>query len=278
MKKLLITGGAGTLGQYASRILSDYTISAPSRKLLDITNGKHVKKWISELRPTAVIHSAAMTHVDDCQLNPEKAKRVNTHATAQIARACKKLAIPMVYISTAAVFDGSKKCFTENDNPSPINVYGSTKHAGEESVLSSGVSNIILRIGWLVGGGATEKKFISYVFSSIRSGKKTYVVSDTIGSIAYAADVMSFIKWLLAEKQRGIFHFGASGVCSRYDIASHIRSLINSNAKIVPKPSSYFAKQFHAPRPKREVLQSIHYPFTKHWQSVLERYIRNEFI
>ena len=139
---------------------------------LDVTHKKDVFRQIEKNRPDYVFHLAAETNVDLCQEDQKHAFAVNAHGTRNIALACKELGVGLLYVSTAAVFDGEKRTpYTESDIPKKsANVYGESKLQGELFVKDILPQYFIIRAGWMVGGWEIDKKFVYKIISSIHSG------------------------------------------------------------------------------------------------------------
>lgn len=278
-KSVLITGGDGVLAQYVKKSLKDYIIYSPDHKDLDITNKKTIHNFFKSNKPDIVLHLAAKTNVDECEKNPEDAFLVNSEGTKNIAELSREHNSFLVYISTAAVFDGKKDIFYENDSKNPVNVYGKSKLLGENYIETTLKNFLIIRAAWLIGGGKKEKKFISYLIDQINKGeKKLKVVNDKFGTITYAKELADLIGHFLLEQENGIYHFGSRGVCSRFDIARKIVSLMSSDVALEPVSSDYFSPTFSAPRPVREVIGSRKIKFPKTWEESLEDYLKNEII
>jgi dTDP-4-dehydrorhamnose reductase len=278
-RKILVTGSLGTVGSYIPTIFTTDELFLTSRKDLDITNRKQVLEMITKVHPDVVIHLAAKTNVDDCQNNKKEARLVNESGTLNLAKACKINDSILVYISSGAVFNGKNKFFTENSRPAPINYYGQTKLLGEKAIRTSGCEYIIVRAGWIIGGGKKEKKFISYILKQIEDGQKEIkVINDKFGTITNAKELLNTIKILLKNNDRGIFHVGSLGTCSRFDIAKCVVELLKKDVIITPVASSLFKNTFSAPRPTNEVIQSIKLPskFFRPWQESLKNYILSE--
>ena len=278
MKKLLITGGNGVIGHYFSSLFNPDSYVAPSKHDMPVDDARRVLQYVYNIQPSAIVHMAAITDVDFCESHPHEAHRVNVLGTEHIVSACKHLRVPLVYISSAAVFDGEKPHYVEHDVPGPVNVYGETKYKSEQIIQQSGIDFMIVRIGWLIGGGKKEKKFVSYIFEKLKNGTDVQAVSDIHGSVVYAPDVIAFIRDALAKHLTGIYHVGYTGTPSRYDIALELKRLLKSTSQVFPVPAQLFTKTFHAARPKHEVLVSTKLPFTVHWKERLRDYVMSELI
>lgn len=280
-KKILVTGGEGTMGNYVANVFNKSGVFLASKNILDVTKKKQVIHVISDYKPDLIIHLASITDVDFCETHQTLAEQVNFGGTRNIVFACKTFNIPFVYISTATVFDGNnapKEGYTENDTPSPITVYGKTKLEGEKIIKKHLDRYIIVRIGWLIGGAEKEKKFISLVRNKIERGETVRAVNDIFGTISYAQDVWLFIKEKLEKREFGLYHFACQGVCSRFDMAKILKEMINPKATIIPVSVKDFHKQFPAPRPKMQIIRSVKHSFNKPWDVVLKQYISSELI
>lgn len=276
-RRILVTGSSGTVGSYIPSVFSTDRIVMTTRKDLDITNQQAVLRTLQDVKPDIVIHLAAKTNVEACEKDKDLARAVNALGTQYVSDACEKINAVLVYVSSTAVFDGEKKYFTEQDTPRPINIYGHTKLQGEEVVRQLVKKHYIVRTGWIIGGGQKEKKFVSYIIQQIKEGKKEILaVNDKFGTLTYAKELVEYIRDLLVNSAYGTYHFGSSGVCSRYALAKRVVALLKKGVVIKPVKSSYFADRFSAPRPKREVLQSIKLPFTRPWKESLREYIMSE--
>lgn len=276
MRKIFITGGSGVLGNYVLKTFSSDKLYLPSHSEVDILDIEQLNKAFEIFKPEVVIHLAAKTNVDECEKYPKEAMLVNSEGTKNLAILCNKFNSFLVYVSTAAVFDGEKEFFSEDDLPNPINIYGKSKLSGEKFIEGNLSDYLIIRAGWLIGGGKNEKKFVSYIINQAKENNPIKAVNDKVGTITYAKDLSFLIKKLLDEKQKGLFHFGSRGVCSRFEIAKKILEVIGKDIEVIPVPSSYFEKSFSAPRPKREVIKSKRIEFPKTWEESLTNYLTEE--
>lgn len=278
-QKILITGGEGVVANYVKNSLrSKYLIFNPSHKQLDITNAKVINKYFLQKKPDIVIHLAAKTNVDDCEIKAKEAYLVNSEGTKKIALACKKYKSFMIYISTSAVFNGEKRHFFEYSNENPINIYGKSKLLGEMHVKKILNKYLIIRAGWMIGGGKQEKKFISYIIRQRKSKKTIEAVNDRFGTITYAKDLADFIKLSLKNNRSGLYHFGSKGAPSRYDIAKKVVQLMGGKTKVIPVKSDKFMGSFFAPRPKFEVILSKKISYKNNWETSVENYLKNELL
>jgi dTDP-4-dehydrorhamnose reductase len=211
-------------------------------------------------QPETVIHCAAMTDVDGCERDPDRAYLVNAIGTWNIACACAHFGCPVVYVSTDYVFDGTKESpYTEFDKPNPINVYGASKLAGEEAVRDLCAKHFIVRTSWVIAPHG--KNFALTILNLAKqriveneTDKPLTIVADQIGSPTYAKDLAQFLSSLVGSPLYGIYHFTNSGYCSWYEFASKVIEFAGiDQVKVVPIKSEDWPTPTR--RPKYSVLR-----------------------
>ena len=289
-KKLFVTGAAGMIGSYVSEVfsdldltLTDVTSKAPHIRL-DVEDEKAVRKLIKEANPDYVLHLAAATDVDRCELEPDWAYRINATGTKNVVNACKEIGAIMIYVSTGAVFSGdNKNPYMETDKPRPSNKYGAYKYKGEKIVEEYLKKFYIIRASWVIGGGRTDKKFVGKIVHRIMSGEKQIkVINDKFGSITYAKDLLCGIKELIKTDRFGIYHMTNGGMYSRYDLAKEIVDILGKkDVQIIAITSREFSTS--APRGQSEALKNynlnlINLNCMRPWKEVLREYIINELL
>jgi dTDP-4-dehydrorhamnose reductase len=240
--RLLITGANGLLGQKLIGLLyrrPDVALLATGRGAnrladyypelayhsLDLTDAAGVTRLIGELRPTHVIHTAAMTHVDECELNPEACWQQNVAATEHLARACAAHGAHLTHLSTDFVFDGSHGPLAEEAAPNPISHYGRSKLAAEQAVQATAglrwaIARTVLVYGVLRGGGRSN--IVLWVRDSLRAGKPIKVVADQWRTPTLAEDLAQGC-WLIARQSaEGLYHISGRELLTPYDIALRV--------------------------------------------------------
>lgn len=285
--RILVTGAAGMVGSYVPSVFSDWdlilTDHTPGFDQLDIRDPRSVLKQISEAKPGFVLHLAAATDVDRCEQYPDEAWHANTIGTQNMALACQATGIPLIYISTAGVFSGGKPDpYIEHDSPAPANVYGHSKLAGEQIIESLLQRYYIVRAGWMVGGGAKDKKFVGKIARLLVDGRKELLaVNDKLGSPTYAKEMLSGIKTLVGTGYYGLYHMVNTGMCSRYDVALVVREALGVNVKITPVSSAHFP--LPAPRARSEAMRNLKLDLLgmnhmRPWQDAVRDYVQSELI
>jgi dTDP-4-dehydrorhamnose reductase len=226
-------------------------------------------------RPDALIHAAGAPDPDKCEANPEYAFQTNVVATRNVVDVAKELAIPVVHISTDAVFDGSANSpRTESDPVNPISVYGKTKLLAEQAVTQL-ERYLIFRVSVLFGPG--KENFISKGLQALRSGDTYTVAADQIGTATYTLDAASKILEVMETNHFGLFHLCNAGMCGRLELmqqAAIFAGLPTTN--VVGKSLSEMGRP--APRPKYAVMEMKALKMAgivppRNWQAALAQYI-----
>ncbi len=293
IKKILITGCGGMLGSSVYPYLKSkgYDVMATDIDLdenwlshLDVRNLDEATQVATKFKPDIILHLAALTNLEYCENNKEDAHKTNYLGTRNMAIISKKLNIPMVYISTAGVFDGKDERYSEEDFPNPINVYGKTKLYAEIAVQNLLEKYFVVRAGWMVGGGKKDKKFVSYMLSQIKEGRQKFkVVNDTYGTITYTLDFAKNLEKLFNTKHYGLYHMACHGDTTRHEMMKHILTLLEKDTNAIePVSSEFFKKDFPVQRATSErmvnkKLQSINLDNMGHWKDSLKHYIENEW-
>ncbi|MFH0772373.1 MAG: dTDP-4-dehydrorhamnose reductase [Candidatus Omnitrophota bacterium] len=284
--KAVVTGANGMLADsfcpllkergyviYPTDIVSNGEISK-----LDIRDLKEIRDFVGKNKPDIIFHLAAETDVDKCELKPEHAYATNAKGAENIAIVCKEFEIPMVYVSTGAVFDGEKPDgYTESDKPNPISVYGKSKFKGEEAVSSLLKKYYIVRAGWMIGGYNKDKKFVWKIIQLLNTKKEISVVTDKKGSPTFTKDFSRGILDIVSAGKYGLYHCVNKGICTRFDIAKKIAEYLRKE-DVVIHPVTSEAFPLPAPRGKSEAminhkLSLMGMDNIRTWQDALKEYI-----
>jgi len=301
--RILVTGAAGMLGSALvpafvaaghDIVATDIDLSEPtpwgphhpSISHLDVRDRQQVRHAFAAVAPDTVLHLAAETSLEVSDADPDHAYLTNAIATKYVALEARAATIPMTYISTAGVFDGSKDvAYTEFDTPNPLNTYGASKYEGERIVARTVEQHFIVRAGWMVGGGARkDHKFVSRMLDQIRLGAHTlHAVTDKLGTPTYAPDFSQCLLGLYRSGLYGLYHMACGGDGSRFDVAERILEVLGrSDVELVPVTSEYFAAEFPSVRPRSEIMRNMVLELQgmntmRPWRVALEEYLRTEF-
>ncbi|ADU67179.1 dTDP-4-dehydrorhamnose reductase [Desulfurispirillum indicum S5] len=277
MSKILVTGGHGQLGGELSERLGPACISA-GREVLDVTAYGDVERFCRTYPIAGIVNCAAYTAVDAAESECENAFRINEKGAAHLARISGDLGIPFIHISTDFVFDGTKTVpYVEGDVPNPLGVYGASKLAGEEAVMSANDRSTIVRTSWLYS--SRGKNFVKTILQHASRSGQLRVVDDQVGSPTYAGDLADMLVRMLSCSSVGggrVFHFANEGVCSWYDFACAITAMAGIKCDIEPIETSEYP--LPAKRPHYSVLnkRKIKTEFgvtIPYWRNSLERCI-----
>ena len=247
---------------------------------LDITKPDDVSDFIKDIKPDVVIHTAAYTDVDGCELNLNKANLINTEGTQNVAKACKDTGAFVLYISTDFIFDGKKRTpYTEDDKPSPINEYGRSKLQGEDFIKKILDKYLIIRTSWMYG--KSGKNFVDTIIDKAESSELLQVVDDQKGSPTYAVDLSNAIVNLISlsiNLYPLTLNVTNSGNCTWYEFAEEIIRIKGiKNVKIEPITSDKSKRV--AERPKMSVLDNSKFikisgKSLPSWRDALTRYLK----
>jgi dTDP-4-dehydrorhamnose reductase len=204
-----VTGAGGQVGRALRAELPEAHFVGHGE--LDVTDARAVRELLGGAE--LVVNCAAMTDVDGCEAEPERAMAVNGRGAANVAAAAGRV----IQLSTDYVFDGSKDGeYVEEDAPNPQSAYGRSKLAGEEAVLTAG-GNLVVRTSWVFGEG---RNFIRSVVAADRAGKALRVVADQRGRPTWAADIARAVAHLAGTGQSGVVHVtGAGEPCTWAELA-----------------------------------------------------------
>ena len=232
MDSVLITGGSGFVGlKLASLLKGNYSVYIACKTYddsllrfgeyvsLDIRDANEVRRIVTEIRPTAVVHAAALTNVNDCARYREKAFAINVTGTENVSRSAEEVNARVVYLSTDLVFDGKQSFYTEEDEPNPVCYYGVTKLHGEHIIASLNSNYCIARPGLIFGKSiGSSTCFAETMADRLQKHQEIRLFNDEFRTPVYLDNVCALIGELLARNElRGIYHLCGSERISRYD-------------------------------------------------------------
>ncbi len=240
--KIFITGANGFLSQYITDCLlkeTEHEIIATgagknrmafeeSNRLkyfpLDITDAAAVNNFLFQQKPSVVIHAAAKSQPDYCELNKADCWNSNVTATRFLIDACKSFNPYFIFISTDFVFDGSKGMYSEDDAVGAVNYYGSTKITAEKAVMESGLNYAVARTCLCYGPSLQPagRNFFKWVIENVNAGKMIQVYNDQLRTATYAGDFAKGILLLIKKQAKGIYHISGKEVLTPYNMAIEI--------------------------------------------------------
>ncbi len=267
--KILVTGANGLLGQTLIRQLLEKkhevlaTGKGPSRliiaalpnysyKELDLTDGPIVQQFILDAKPEIIVHAAAMTQVDQCELDKPGCYNINVTATRFIIDAAKLINARIVYVSTDFVFDGQNGPYSETDEPMPVNYYGSTKLVAEKAVMESGLSWAIARTILVYGNSdpAGRLNIVGWIKQNLETATPINMVTDQLRTPTFVYDLAKGIVLIIEKNATGIFHLSGEQSMTPYEVAVEIARFFGYDTSLI-KPSTSVDINQPAIRPPR---------------------------
>lgn len=265
MTRVLITGAGGQLGRELAEVFARDDIgddigdevAAFDHASLDVADREHVLAVVAQVRPEVIIHAAAWTDVDGCQLDPDRALLVNAMGTRHVVQAARLVGARVCYVSTDYVFDGTaEQPYHEWYAPEPASEYGRSKLAGERELAAAGVAgDLIVRTSWLCG--RYGRNFVKTVLTSARGGKALCVVDDQHGCPTFAGDLAGMIRHLITARLSGLFHVTNQGATTWYRFACAILESAGLDPGLAtPITTAELDPPRPAPRPGYSVLDN----------------------
>lgn len=276
--KILVTGAKGQLGRELQSIVGSGWCFTDVDEL-DICSKEAVEAYVTSNHIDTIVNCAAYTNVDRAEDEPQEAERINSDAVALLADVARRHNIRLIHISTDYVFGGTHYNIpiSEDAEPRPLGVYGTTKLMGERAVVGSGCRHVIIRTAWLYS--PYGKNFVSTILRLATERDTIRVVSDQIGSPTYAHDLALVIRDISEGRiaAEGLYHYTNEGVVSWYEFACAIVNIAGLECKVEACTTAEYGAK--APRPAYSVLSkakisSVLDDEIPQWRVSLERCIK----
>jgi len=262
MKKILITGASGFLGRYLLnfapgnvRLLAQYfrhPLNAPSNSIqllqLDLTTP--ALDELEQFQPEVIIHTAAQSSIDSCELSPETAHAINFEVTKKLADFARKSHARFIFTSSDTVFDGKKGYYAEADAPNPLNVYADTKVKAEQHILKDPQNSVIIRPALFYGRALNgNPSFTEAMLNNLKAGKQIYLFTDQYRTPLPVGQLAQAIWELVDSDFSGVLHIGGSERTSRYDMGKILCKQFDLSCDlIIPVPSHQSSQVAARPR------------------------------
>jgi dTDP-4-dehydrorhamnose reductase len=294
MKNIYIAGCGGMLGEafyiqsrekYNLRC-TDIDVNEQWLEYCDIRDYEAYRKDVVQFKADYLFHLGAFTDLEYCEHHPEDTYMTNTLAVENAVNISNELKIPLLYISTAGIFDGKKDLYDDWDLPNPLGHYARSKYAGEVFVKENSYRYLVCRAGWMMGGGPRkDKKFIQKIMQQLKEGRnELFIVNDKLGTPTYTHDFAKNILSLINTHYWGLYNMVCGGVTSRLDVAKEMLSILqlNEKVKIIEVSSSHFANEYFAERPPSERLINRRLNLRKmnimrDWKITLREYLQTYY-
>ncbi len=294
MKKIYIAGSGGMLGE-AFHVqfgtdhelrCTDIDLNEPWLQLLDFRDHAAYLADVRAFAPDYLFHLGAHTSLEYCESNVEDAYRTNTLAVENAVYIANELDIPLLYISTAGIFDGAQSSYDDWAQPNPLGVYARSKYMGERFVVENARRYLVCRAGWMMGSGPRkDKKFIQKLMAQLKGGATDlYVVNDKDGTPTYTHDFARNVKALIEKQYWGLYNMVCGGQTSRFEVAGELLKQLGLQDRVAlhAVESSHFAKEYFAPRPDCERLLNTKLDLRElnlmqDWRVALAQYLRDYY-
>ncbi len=294
MKKIYIAGCGGMLGEAFYHTFketyelktTDIDVNDDWLSYCDFRDLDAYKKDVIDFKPDYLFHLGAFTDLEYCENNIDDTYMTNTISVENAVYISNQLGIPLLYISTAGIFDGRQELYDDWDLPNPLGHYARSKYAGELYVKENSPKHLVCRAGWMMGGGPKkDKKFIQKIMKQLKDGKQElHIVTDKLGTPTYTFDFAKNVKHLLEKELWGLYNMVCEGATSRLEVAKELISILglNDKIKINEVSSDYFKKEYFADRPDSERLVNMKLKLRKadmmrDWKEALKEYVDSAY-
>ena len=225
---------------------------------MDVTDEVDVRTRLEGIQPDVVIHTAALTDVDECERSPEKAKRINSEGTEITARVAETIGAPLIFISSDYVFDGAKGNYAEEDHPSPVNCYGESKLLAEEYARRFSRRLLIVRTTMFGLKISPQIGLMESLVAALRCGNPLMRFTDQYFTPLYTGQLSELILRLVELGVTGLFHIGAPERVSRFEFAQQVAEIFAPGiSKIRPVPFQPIEGLARRPRDTSLVCRAI---------------------
>ena len=293
-KKIYIAGCGGMLGEaFYTQFKGDFDLKCTDKDVnedwlsfLDFRDAEAYEKDVKEFNPDYLFHIGAYTDLEFCEKNADDTYNTNTLAVENAVRIANSLNIPLLYISTAGIFDGKKELYDDWDLPNPLGVYARSKYMGERYVCENADRFLVCRAGWMMGSGPKkDKKFIQKLMKQIKDGnKELFIVDDKDGTPTYTHDIAKNVKLLIEKEYWGLYNLVCGGQTSRLEVTNELLRLLNlqEEIKVTAVKSDHFKDIYFAERPPNERLINKKLDIRglnimQDWKAALKEYIDNYY-
>lgn len=260
--RIYLTGSDGMLGTALAAVFrsdTEHPVRGVSVRDFDIADEAALRRSMDGFEPDVVIHTAAHAVVDDCEVDPALAMRVNVEGVRNVARECRQRGVKLVHLSSDYVFAGDDPPpggYVETDVPGPVSVYGLTKLAGE-AIAATVPDHVVVRTSWLFGGADERTDVVLATARAALRGRSSALVCDQYGSPTYTVDLAEAIRYLLVHRPAttGVVHIVNGGAASWYEVGETLIDALGPDGiRAAPTPRPMAECGFVGKRPRRSAL------------------------
>jgi len=293
-KRIYIAGCGGMLGDaFYKEFKNEFDLRCTDKDVneewlsfLDFRERDLYIKDVEDFNPDFLFHIGAYTDLEFCEENKDDTYLTNTISVENAVYIANKLNIPLLYVSTAGIFDGKQDLYDDWDMPNPLGVYARSKYMGERYVCENANRYVVCRAGWMMGGGPKkDKKFIQKLMKQLKEGKKElFIVNDKDGTPTFTHDFANTVKELIEKECWGLYNCVCGGETSRLEVAQELVNILGkqNEIKINSVTSDYFKDVYYAERPLSERLITKKLDMRgidkmQDWKTALKIYLENYY-
>jgi len=295
MTRIYIAGCGGMLGDAFYNTFkkdcdlkcTDIDLNEDWLSYCDIRDFAAYRADVINFKPDFLFHLGAFTDLEFCENHIDETYVTNTLSVENAVQIANELDIPVLYISTAGIFDGKQETYDDWDTPNPLGHYARSKYMGEVYVEKHAKKYFVCRAGWMMGGGpAKDKKFIGKLIKQLNSGAKVFhIVNDKFGTPTFTYDFAATVKVLIKTNYYGVYNSVCQGLTNRVEVAQELLAILGktNEVRIEEVDSSFFKTSYFAPRPDSERLLNKKLGLRDldnmgDWKKSLKRYLEtNDF-
>jgi dTDP-4-dehydrorhamnose reductase len=293
-RKIYIAGCGGMLGEaFYTQFKDEYEIKCTDKDVneswlnyLDFRDLDAYRKDVKTFDPDYLFHLGAYTDLEYCEQHVDDTYNTNTLSVENAVYIANELDIPLLYISTAGIFDGRKELYDDWDIPNPLGIYARSKYMGERYVCENAKRFLICRAGWMMGSGPEkDKKFIQKIMKQLKDGKtELFIVNDKDGTPTYTQDFAKTVKNLIQKGYWGLYNCVCGGQTSRLEVTEELLKILGLTGKIKINivTSEHFKDIYFAERPPCERLENKKLTvrranLMRDWRIALKEYIESYY-
>jgi len=202
---------------------------------INITNPQDTIKKIEVISPDVILLTAAMTNVDQNEVDKDLATTINTEGPKNVLEACKKTNSKLLFMSTDFIFDGISKegNYNESDTPNPLSYYAKTKYKAEQAIINSDIEYTICRTAVLYGWNKEKQNFITWIINKLQQNEPIQIVTDQLNSPTFVKNLAEILIKLIEKDAKGIYHTAGDCTLNRYEMALKCAELFNLKKDLI---------------------------------------------